>query len=188
MTKISYNNLTENLEKNDLKRLVHPELHIDEYKSKMGTDEDICVISLKVTGKEPSNDLVNFIEKGYDFVLDADVSSGEQEDNKYLVFVEINRTPDISSQIIRMMSDIMNLTDQSLADWRVRYYKSKTDYDLTEENLSKIIPSTPRDYNKKFNKDNIDLDQLKTAAGVKVDTVAPTNEFTESLRVAAGIK
>ena len=28
----------------DLKRLVHDELHIDEYKSKMGDDADVCVI------------------------------------------------------------------------------------------------------------------------------------------------
>jgi hypothetical protein len=40
----------------------------------MGTDADVCVISFKVAGKEPSADLVSFIEKGYDFVLDADVS------------------------------------------------------------------------------------------------------------------
>ena len=63
----------------DLNRLVHNELHIDEYKSKMGTDEDVCVISFKVSGKEPGADLVSFIEKGYDFVLDADVSSGEKK-------------------------------------------------------------------------------------------------------------
>ena len=59
--------LKENLEKGDLKRLVNPEIHIDEYKSKMGDDADIVVLSPKVKGKEPSTDLVNFIEKGYDF-------------------------------------------------------------------------------------------------------------------------
>jgi len=73
----SFKLLRENLEMGDLARLVHNELHIDEYKSKMGTDADVCVISFKVAGKEPSADLVSFIEKGYDFVLDADVSSGE---------------------------------------------------------------------------------------------------------------
>jgi hypothetical protein len=29
---------------------------------------------------------------------------------------------------------------------------------------------------------------MKSAAGLNVDTVAPKNEYTESLRIAAGIK
>ena len=33
-----------------------------------------------------------------------------------------------------------------------------------------------------------DLDRMKATAGVKVDTVAPKNEYTESLRIAAGLK
>ena len=54
-------NINEGLEHSDLKRLVHPELHIDAYKSKMGRDEDIVVVSFKITGREPAEDLVNFI-------------------------------------------------------------------------------------------------------------------------------
>jgi hypothetical protein len=191
--------LRENLEAGDLKRLVHNELHIDEYKSKMGTDEDVCVISFKVSGKEPSTDLVSFIEKGYDFVLDADVSSGEKEGGDYLVFVELERTDKLPEQIVEIMDDIMNLTEQNLEDWRVRYYKSTVDNELTKESLANIIPLTPEEYDAKYGKDDEDvvdtetditkdLDAMKSAAGVSVTTTAPVNDFTESLRVAAGIK
>jgi len=189
--------LRENLEMGDLKRLVHDELHIDEFKSKMGTDEDVCVISFKVSGKEPSADLVGFIEKGYDFVLDADVSSGEKEGGDYLVFVELERTAKLPEQIVKIMSDIMNLTEQKLEDWRVRYYKSTVDNELTQESLANIIPLTPEAYDAKYGKDDEeiepeditrDLDQMKATAGVPVTTTAPVNDFTESLRVAAGIK
>ena len=185
----------------DLKRLVHTELHIDEYKSKMGSDSDVCVISFKVSGKEPSSDLVGFIEKGYDFVLDADVSSGEKEGGDYLVFVELERTEELPDQIMEIMHDIMNLTEQKIEDWRVRYYKSVTDHDLTEESLANIIPLTPEDYSAKYDKEDEeelpieepeditqDLDAMKAAAGVPVTTTAPVNDFTESLRVAAGLK
>ena len=106
--------LRENLEQGDLKRLVHNELHIDEYKSKMGDDADVCVLSFKVSGKEPSMDLVNFLEKGYEFILDADVSSGEKEGGDYLVFVELDRTPELPDQLEQMMKDIMKLTDQDI--------------------------------------------------------------------------
>lgn len=180
--------INENLEHGDLKRLIHNELHIDEYKSKMGDDADICVISFKVSGKEPSADLVSFIEKGYDWVLDADVSSGEKEGGDYLVFVELDRNEDLPNQIIAMMKDIMNLTEQSIDEWRVRYYKSTTDHPLTAEILAKIIPMTPEQYKKKYAKETEELDSLKAAAGVEVTTTAPKNEFTESLRIAAGLK
>ena len=193
--------LRENLEQGDLKRLVHAEMHIDEYKSKMGDDADVCVISFKVSGKEPSADLVNFIEKGYDFVLDADVSSGEKEGGDYLVFVELDRTDELPAQIIKIMEDVMNLTEQDISDWRVRYYKSTKDHDLTEEVLEEIIPLSPKDYDAKYGNDEEeelaaepeqditqDLDQMKATAGVPVTTTAPVNDFTESLRVAAGLK
>jgi hypothetical protein len=192
--------LRENLEKGDLRRLVHNELHIDEYKSKMGDDADVCVISFKVSGKEPSADLVSFIEKGYDYVLDADVSSGEKEGGDYLVFVELDRTAELPIQIIKIMEDVMNLTEQEIGDWRVRYYKSTEDHDLTEETLESVIPLTPEAYSAKYDKEEEeapaeepeditqDLDQMKATAGVPVTTTAPVNDFTESLRVAAGLK
>ncbi len=182
------NLLQENLEQGDLKRLVHTELHIDEYKSKMGDDADVCVVSFKVAGKEPSMDLVNFIEKGYDYVLDADVSSGEKEGGDYLVFVELDRTPELPKQIIEMLDDIMNLTEQELSDWRVRYRKSAKDHDLSEEVLTSIIPLTPEAYNRKYKQEQDDIDAMKAAAGVEVTTKAPKNEYTESLRIAAGLK
>ena len=189
--KMHNNQLNENLEEGDLKRLVHDELHIDEYKSKMGDDADVCVISFKVAGKEPAIDLVSFIEKGYDWVLDADVSSGEKEGGDYLVFVEIDRTPNMPQQIYDMISDLVNLTEQDISDWRVLYFKSNKEHDLTVEALSQIMPLTPAKYRAKYEKDaeeDRQLDQLKTAAGVDVTTTAPVNEFTESLRRAAGIK
>jgi len=192
--------LRENLEQGDLKRLIHNELHIDQYKSKMGTDEDVCVISFKVSGKEPSADLVGFIEKGYDFVLDADVSSGEKEGGDYLVFVELERSEKLPAQIMEIMNDLMNLTGQKIEDWRVRYYKSATDNELSEESLADLIPTTPEAYDAKYGQDDeelevsepeditSELDAMKAVAGVPVTTTAPVNEYTDSLRIAAGLK
>jgi hypothetical protein len=180
--------LRENLEHGDLKRLVHHELHIDEYKSKMGSDADVCVISFKVSGKEAATDLVGFIEKGYDVVLDADVSSGEKEGGDYLVFVELERTPKLPEQIVKMMEDVMNLTEQELEDWRVRYQKSNKDHSLTVDALKDMIPLTAEVYEKKYGDIHAELDSMKATAGVPVDTKAPKNEYTESLKLAAGIK
>jgi len=179
----------EGLERGDLKRLVHPELHIDEFKSKLGRDEDVCVISFKIASKEPAADVVSFVEKGYEWVIDADVSSGEMDDGAYLVFVEVDRDTTLPIHIMEMMQDLMNLTDQDISDWRLRYQTSTKDHELSEESINALVPLTSEAYQAKFGKDEkkAELDKLKAVAGVKVDTKAPKNEYTESLRNLAGI-
>ena len=94
----------------------------------------------------------------------------------------------------------MNLTEQTIEEWRVRYYKSTTDNEFTPEVLAEIIPLTPEAYDAKYGDEDEevdatepeditqDLDAMKAAAGVPVTTKAPKNEYTESLRVAAGLK
>lgn len=177
--------LFEGLEQGDLKRLVHTEMHIDEFKSKLGRDEDVCVVSFKVNGKEPAQDLMNFIEKGYDWVIDADVSSGEMDDGDYILFIECERDENIPSNIVTMMHDIMNVTDQKLSQWRVRYYKSIVDHPLSVSSLTKLIPTNAEEYKKRFGDE--DLERMKAAANVKSEKKAPKNDFTESLRIAAGL-
>ena len=178
-------NLFEGLEAGDLARLIHPELHVDEFKSKLGDDADVVVISFKVDSKEPANDLVAFVEKGYDWVVDADVSSGEMDDGSYIVFVELDRNEQLAENIMSLLEDMTNLTAQDLEDWRVRYYKSHKETQLSLESLQQLIPDTPEKYESLYGQEAID--QLKTAAGIDVNTRAPKNDFTESLRNLANI-
>ena len=177
--------LSEGLEQGDLNRLVHNKLHVDEFKSKMGSDADIIVLSFKVDGKEPARDLMNFIERGYDWILDADISSGELDDGQYLVFAELERDPASAKYIYQLMSDIMNLTDTDLSDWKFQYRKNSREHDITSDNIADIIPTTPQSYRSKFG--DKELDAMKAAAGVSTQRKAPVNSWTESLRAAAGI-
>lgn len=181
--------LFEGLEANDLARLVHPELHVDEFRSKLGDDQDVIVLSFKVDSKEPATDLVGFVEKGYDWVIDADLSSGEMDDGSYIVFVELDREESAADNIMDLMDDLINLTDQDISDWRVRYYKSHKEKHLSLEALQELIPMTPEKYDSLYGDTDgdHDLDHLKAAAGIPVDTKAPKNEYTESLRNLAGI-
>jgi hypothetical protein len=178
-------NINEGLEQNDLARLVHPELHIDEYKSKMGKDEDIVVLSFKVTGREPAEDLVNFIEKGYEWVLDADVSAGELDDGDFLVFVEVDREPAVADNVIGMMKDIMNLTSQVLGEWSVQIRSKPEKLELTADNIRNNVPLTTGSYQTQYGKKG--LDEMRTAAGVPVTTRAPVNDHTQTIRSLAGI-
>jgi len=180
--------LKEGLEKGDLERLVSSKISIDEYKSKMGSDEEIVVVSFTLQGKEPALDLVNFVEKSYEWVADADVSSGEVFDGSYIVFVEIERTPDIAEQIIELLDDLERLTEHKVKDWDIEYAKTKQTIAPDVESLKAAIPGTPHDYRTITKRQSNEIDQLKTAAGIKVDTVAPKNDFTESIRIMAGIR
>ena len=129
--------------KNDLGHLVDKIIEIDSYKSKMGEDSDIVTLAFSVQGNEPAKDLENFIEKGYPFVLDADVTSGEQSDGTYKVFVEIERTKDISNNILEIADGVKKLAD--LESMKFRYYKNFRSRDLDEENLA-IIPVDQSSY------------------------------------------
>jgi len=179
--------LLEGLEQGDLNRLVHNELHIDEYKSKMGDDQDIVVLSFKIGGKEPANDLVNFVEKSYDWVLDADTSSGEMDDGDYVVFIELERDPQVPAHIMELLEDLAPLAAVEMPDWRVQFHKVKGFFPADLESLSSHIPRTPDEYARAHGKMQQELDSLKAASGVEVKTTAPKNSHTESLRIAAGI-
>jgi len=179
------NNLHEGLEINDLRRLVIPELHVDEYKSKMGRDEDIVVLSIKVEDKEPALDLVNFIEKGYEWVIDSDISAGELDNGMFMVFIECDRTPEVPKNIMKLIDDILNLTDQKMQDWTVKFKTTPDNLSLTLDNLQKFIPISPEDYARRVGTKS--LDEMRTAAGVKVITRAPVNDHTQSIRSLAGI-
>ena len=180
--------LNEGLEASDLKRLVKPVVVIDEFKSKMGSDEDILVLSFEVQGKEPALDLVNFVEKGYAWVADADVSSGELDNGSYMVFIEAERQQGILDNIYELFEDLVRLTSIELDEWTLEYYKPSRSEPFSKESLTDLVPSTPEEYRKLKHKSTEEVDKLKTAAGVKVTTTAPKNEYTESLRIMAGLK
>ena len=136
--------ITENLRKNDLKNLVNKVFDIDAYKSKIGDDENVVVLCFTVEREDPAKDLENFVEMGYDFVLDADVSPGETEDGMYKVFVELERTRHVPEQILTLLDGIERLT--GMPDMRFRYFKSFKSHDVSIENLTDIIPTTVAAY------------------------------------------
>jgi hypothetical protein len=136
--------INEGLQGNDLKGFVSEHLTIDRYKSKMGDDSDVIVIGFKVKEKFPAIDLMEFIEKGYDFVLDSDISSGEEYDGKYHVFVEVERSKNFPGQLKDLLNGVSKLTD--CHDWTFSYQTSTKKVELSKENILEQIPLTVLDY------------------------------------------
>jgi hypothetical protein len=134
----------DSLQSGDLKNLVKHVFEVDNYASKMGDDKDIVVLSFTVEHKSPAEDLVSFIEKGYQFVLDADITPGELSDGKYRVFVEMQRTPKVAEQIVDMLYGVGKLAD--IDKFKFRYHKSFNSQDAVIETLNTVIPSDPSAY------------------------------------------
>jgi hypothetical protein len=178
----------ENLEQGDLKKVIEPYLTIDEYKSKMGNDEDVLVIKFEARDEDPGMDLVSFIEKGYEWVMDAECAEGEELDGNYQVFIEADRTPRTIQNLIKMLDDLTNLTEITMDEWEFSYYKDRSRKPLTLDNLRSAVPMTPEEYQKRYGEPDTSMDQVKTASGINVDTKAPVNDFTESIRIAAGLR
>lgn len=124
--------------------MVYPTFEVDTFRSKMGEDQDVCVVSFKVKDRAPAKDLMEFVEKGYEFVLDADVSSGENDKGEYSVFIELNRSPQLAEEIKELCYGVKKLT--GINEFKFKYYKDNQTHDVTEETLKKIIPSSAKDY------------------------------------------
>jgi len=141
---VPHQQLNEELLAGDLKRLVNNIFEIDSYASKMGSDQDIVVLSFTVESKDPAEDLVRFCERGFDFVLDADHSPGELDNGKYKVFVEIERNRRVADQIDELLNGIKQLAE--IDDFKFRYHKDFKSVPANVNSLREMIPNNKTTY------------------------------------------
>ena len=137
----------------DLRHLVDSVFEVDSFKSKMGDDSDIVVLSFSVLENNAAKDLVSFLEKGYPFVLDADATAGEQSDGTYKVFVELERNKEVPEQITEIIDGVQKLA--SLDRPRFRYYKNFKSLEATQDNLAETIPVDPDSYHSVVSESNL---------------------------------
>lgn len=141
------------LKAEDLKDLLDKIVEIDSFKSKMGSDADIVTVAFSTITKESADDLSGFIERGYTFVLDADVTPGEQSDGTYKVFVELERSKHAPKQIMELIDGVGKLSGRN--DLRFRYYKNFKSIPISQDALEEAIPTSADDYAGKVNESNL---------------------------------
>jgi hypothetical protein len=177
--------LEEGLRSGDLNNFVSEFFTVDHYRSKMGEDRDVVVLAFRVKEKHPAMDLMEFIEKGYKFILDGDMSAGEENDGQYQVFVEIERTPKLPGQLRELLSGISQLC--GCYEWKFRYQKNKSLVEFNEQTVLENIPLTPAAYEQKIleikNQDLSEFfDQGATEVALETDnTLTFTKPFAGNL-------
>jgi hypothetical protein len=137
-------NLNETLVAGDLKHLVSSVFEIDSYKSKIGNDQKMVVLSFNVEDKPPADDLARFLELGYDYIVDADATDGPLDTGKYKVFVEMERNRHVPERIEEILEGIRKLT--GIENFRFRYYKSFRTNLADVETLKSMIPLDKESY------------------------------------------
>jgi len=175
--------LSESLAFKDLDGLMKPTIHVDEFSSKMGDDDDIIVVSFFLRDQQAAKDLMNWFEKGYDFVVDADRSPGEIKPNRYLVYVELRRRSTAGGHVEQLLNDLNTLTEFDLDDWTM-HYKGR-DVPFSRDTFDGLVPLSPRAYRERYEKD---LNEVRAAAGLPVVTNYDRKDpVLQSIQSAAGI-
>ncbi len=176
--------LFESLGFKDLDGLMKPTIHVDEFSSKMGDDDDIIVLSFFLRDSQAAKDLMSWFEKGYDFVLDADRSPGEIKPNRFLVYVEIRRRSTAGGHVEMLLNDLNTLTEfEDSSDWTM-HYRGKT-IPFSRDAFDQLVPLSPRAYRERYEKD---LNEVRIAAGLPVVvSYDKKDRALQAIQSAAGI-
>lgn len=181
--------LNESLQYLDMERQMLPIVNIDQYESKIGDNSDYVTISFTMNSKAASDDLCSWLERGYDWVIDADTSPGEVNKGKFLVFVEMNRRLRVPERIIEMLDDLETLTGLTLKDWKLNI--GDKFLPVNEESIRDNITLSPHDYIMKNSteeeSEEADLNEMRELAGLEPHTSYIADEDLKFIQRRAGI-
>lgn len=129
----------ENLRQNDLKYCVSDFISVDEYVSKI--DDDNITIAFFCNDDEVAAELKDFVEKAFfTEIKDIEIADTITEDNKYILFVELERKTFFPKILFNILKDISFLTDNK--KWFFTTLNHHEQMPCTEENIRKYVRLT----------------------------------------------
>jgi len=165
--------INEGLDYLDMVDQIEPNVSVDEYAAKMGRDSEIVTLSFIVKNETAGNDLVDWFERGYDWVLDASLSDGQLAPGQYLVFVEMKRRSKVPERIIELLEDLKTLTDMELEEWTVTV--NEEEYEPNVEQLKQVITISPHEY-RVSEEGEEELNEMRQKAGLEPVRVFPEQD------------
>ena len=179
--------ITESLNYLDMEGQVFPIVSVDEYAAKMGADKDIVTVTFMVKSKLVADDLVTWFERGYDYILDASISEGELEVNKWLVFVEMERRSWVARRLIGLIRDLETLTGRPVEEYTLNI--DTEEYPMEIDIMKQKIILNPAKYEiEKEVEVEEELNEMRLKAGLDhKESETPKDEYIKSLQATAGI-
>ena len=179
--------INESLNYLDMEGQIFPYISIDEYAAKMGSDKDIVTVTFTVKSELVAEDLVTWFERGYDYILDASISEGELEPNKWLVFVEMERRSWVARRILGLMTELETLTGTPADEYTVNI--GAEDYPLELDIMKQKIILNPAKYQiEKEDTVEEELNEMRNQAGLDhKESDTPKDEYIKNIQAIAGI-
>lgn len=174
--------LLEGLRYQDMVNQVVPEVGVDEYKAQIGDDDDIVTLNFTVKSKACADDLADWFERGYDWVVDAESSDGELSPQKWMVFVEMNRRRAVPERIVELCHDLKTLTEIDNDEWVVHIQDE--DYPLDAEVLKHHIITSPHQYRQEKEGQ---LNEWREIAGIQTVSTYDDDAEIKQLKHRAGM-
>jgi len=106
--------------------------------------------------------LASWFEKGYDFVIDAQVSKGEVRRGKHVVFVEMERRSKVPERIIEILEDLETLTNLEMSDWTIEVNDTEIEADIDQ--LKANILLSPHLYRESK---ETELNEMRELSGIE---------------------
>ncbi len=145
MPQMKHNNqLNEHLSENDLKWLVDDAVLIDMHKTKLGEDKDYLVLSIAVNDRNPAHDLARFIENSVYKYADVEVSPATDSKGRYLVYVEMERSPEAFEAINGILRDSNKLS--GIEQWKFKTMGVNDYIPFDQESFSQYVITDPALY------------------------------------------
>ena len=165
--------IVEGLDYLDMVDQIEPNVSVDEYAAKMGRDSEIVTLAFIVKSEAAGNDLVDWFERGYDWVLDASLSDGQLEPGQHLVFVEMKRRSKVPERIVELLEDLKTLTDMDIDEWTVQV--NEEEYKPDVEQLKQVITISPHEYRVEEEGEE-ELNEMRQKAGLEPVRVLPEQD------------
>lgn len=128
--------LCEDLKEKDLANLISSYVSVDEYTSKI--DEDNITVAFFVNELDAAEELEDFIEKFYYIeIRDIEISDSLTDDNKYIIFVELERNDSFPKIFLDMIDTINYVADNK--DWNFSTYQMNKPVELSLTNIRKYV-------------------------------------------------
>lgn len=132
------------LREGDLKDTVLSKISIDEFEPKTGEAKDVLVMGFYVTEDSAGYDLYKFLSGSTLEVRDIEVSPNPNEDDYYMVFVEMDR----NQKVLDAINFFLQETGRVVGDlnWKARTYLNDDYLPLTGDEIYEYIITDPEKY------------------------------------------